>query len=103
MANKPNGERHQSDLVSVAIRLGVVHSASHNIYIARATYENGSLIWMTDTEKVPVATGTGHNCAKGELITVSRKGLSNTHQRALVCCHHDAIVEIRDSGCDVLV
>ncbi len=57
---------------------------------------------MTDTEEVPVATGTGHNCAKGELITVSMKGLSNTHQRALVCCHHDVIVEIRDIGCDVV-
>ena len=83
--------------------LGVLHSASDTIAIDRAQYENGSFIWLTDTEKVPVATGTGYNCAKGDLITVSMKNLANTHQRATVTIHHDVVMELRDSGCDVLV
>ena len=83
--------------------LGVMHSATHTLDITRAQYENGSFVWMTDTEKVPVAKSTGYNCSKGELITVTMKGLSNTHQRALVMCHHAVILELRDSGAEVLV
>jgi hypothetical protein len=83
--------------------LGVVHSASHNIAITRTQYETNSFIAAWDTEKVPVATGSGFNCAKGELVTISMKGLSNSHQKALIMCHHDVIIELRDTGCDVLV
>ena len=56
-----------------------------------------------DTERCPTATSTGFNAAKGELITLSMKGLSNTHQRASVFVHHDVIIELRDTGADVLV
>jgi hypothetical protein len=83
--------------------LGVVHSASHNIAITRTEYETNSFIAAWDTEKIPVATGTGFNCAKGELITLSMKNLAATHQKALIMCHHDVIIELRDTGCDVLV
>ena len=83
--------------------LGVLHSATHTPDISKAQYENGSYIWLTDLEKVPVATGTRTNCAKGELITVSMKHLSNTHQRATGTCHHDVVMELRDSRCDVLM
>jgi hypothetical protein len=31
------------------------------------------------------------------------KHLGATHQRATVVVHHDVIMEIRDTGCDVLV
>jgi hypothetical protein len=47
--------------------------------------------------------GSGFNAAKGELITISMNNLSNTHQRASVFVHHDVIIELRDTGCDVLV
>jgi hypothetical protein len=83
--------------------LGILHSASHTLAITRAQYETDHFIWATDTEKLPVATGTGYSCAKGELITVSMKNLANTHQRATVVLHHDVIMELRDTGCDVLV
>jgi hypothetical protein len=83
--------------------LGVFHSASHTLAITRAEYEASHFIWCTDTETLPVATGTGYSCAKGELITVSMRNLGNTHQRASVICHHDVIVEIRDTGVDCLV
>jgi hypothetical protein len=83
--------------------LGVFHSASHTVAITREQYETDHFIWCTDTERLPVATGTGFNCAKGELITVSMKNLGNTHQRATVVIHHDVIMELRDTGCDVLV
>ena len=45
----------------------------------------------------------GFNCATGELITLSMNWLSNTHQRATVMVHHDVIIELRDTGADVLV
>jgi hypothetical protein len=83
--------------------LGVFHSASHTVDITRAQYETDHFIWCSDTETLPVATGTGFSCAKGELITVSMRNLGNTHQRASVICHHDVIVEIRDTGVDCLV
>jgi hypothetical protein len=83
--------------------LGVFHSASHTLAITRAQYEADHFIWCTDTEVLPVASGTGYSCAKGELITVSMRNLGATHQRATVVLHHDIIMEIRDTGCDVLV
>jgi hypothetical protein len=83
--------------------LGVLHSASHTLAITRAQYERDHFIWCTDCETMPVATGTGYSCAKGELITVSMKNLGDTHQRATVVLHHDVIMELRDTGCDVLV
>ncbi len=83
--------------------LGVVHSASHNLAISRAQYETNSFIVGLDLERVPTATGTGYNASKGELITLTMQGLSNTHQKALVMVHHDVIIELRDTGCDVLV
>jgi hypothetical protein len=83
--------------------LGVFHSASHTLAITRAQYETDHFIWCTDTETLPTASSTGYNCAKGELITVSMRNLGNTHQRATVVLHHDIILEIRDTGADVLV
>jgi hypothetical protein len=83
--------------------LGVVHSASHNLAITRDEYETNKFIMAFDTERCPTATGTGFNAAKGELITLSMKGLSNTHQRASVFVHCDCIIELRDTGADVLV
>jgi hypothetical protein len=83
--------------------LGVFHSASHTLAITREQYAASHFIWCTDTEKVPVATGSGYAVNKGELITVSMKNLAATHHRALVTIHHDVIMELRDTGCDVLV
>jgi hypothetical protein len=83
--------------------LGVVHSASHNLAISRAQYETNSFIVGFDLERVPTATGTGYNASKGELITLTMQGLADTHQKALVMVHHDVIIELRDTGCDVLV
>jgi hypothetical protein len=83
--------------------LGVFHSASHTLAITREQYATDHFIWATDTEKCPIATSTGYSVNKGELITVSMKGLAATHQRATVTIHHDIIVELRDTGCDVLV
>jgi hypothetical protein len=55
-----------------------------------------------DLEKALVANGTGFNMAKGELLTLSMRGLSSTHQRALVMRHSDSIMELKHTGCDLL-
>ena len=83
--------------------LGVVHSASHNLAITRDEYANNKYIVAYDCERCPTATGTGFNAAKGELIMLSMKGLSNTHQRASAFVHHDVNIELRDTAADVLV
>jgi hypothetical protein len=83
--------------------LGVFHSASHTLAITRDQFAASHFVYVTDTEKCPVASGTGYPVNKGELITVSMKNLGATHQRALVTLHHDIIMELRDTGCDVLV
>ena len=82
--------------------LGVIHSASHTLDITRLAYQTDHFIMAYDLEKAPVANGTGFNMAKGELLTLSMRGLSNTHQRALVMCHSDSILELKDTGCDLL-
>ena len=83
--------------------LGVVHSASHNLAITRDEYENNKYTIAYDCDRAPTASSTRFNAAKGELITLSMKGLSNTHQRASVFVHHDVIIELRDIGAGVLV
>ena len=87
--------------------LGVWHSASHTINIDRPEYSTHKFLAMWDTEKVPLSSYTGENCATGSLITVNMKGVgsaanANFALKAMVSCYFDAILEIRDTGAQVL-
>jgi hypothetical protein len=82
--------------------LGVVHSGSHTLEMTRAHFETTHFCAAFDLERVPSSTGSGLNASRGESITVEMKGLGDTHQRALVLCHADLIMELGDQGCTVL-
>jgi hypothetical protein len=82
--------------------LGVVHSGSHTLEITRQTFQTSHFCAGFDLERVPSSVGSGLNASRGESITVEMKGLGNTHQRALVLCHADLIMELGDQGCTVL-
>jgi hypothetical protein len=82
--------------------LGVVHSGSHTLEMTRAAFQTSHFCAAFDLERVPSSTGSGLNASRGESITLEMKGLGNTHQRALVLCHADLIMELGDQGCVVL-
>ena len=82
--------------------LGVVHSGSHTLEITRNSFETTQFCAAFDLERVPSSTGSGLNASRGESITVQMTGLGAVHQRALVMCHADLIMELGDQGCTVL-
>ena len=82
--------------------LGVVHSGSHTLEITRQSFEESQFCAAFDLERVPSSTGSGLNASRGESITVQISGLGAAHQRALVLCHADLIMELGDQGCTVL-
>jgi hypothetical protein len=82
--------------------LGIVHSGSHSLEITRPTFQATHFCAAFDLERVPSSVGSGLNASRGESITLEMKGLGNTHQRALVLCHADLIMELGDQGCTVL-
>jgi hypothetical protein len=82
--------------------LGIVHSGSHTVDMTRAHFQTTHFCAAFDLERVPSSTGSGLNASRGESITLEVKGLGNTHQRALVLCHADLIMELGDQGCVVL-
>ena len=72
---------------------------------------------MWDTEKVPQAGFTGENVSTGAILTVNLKGVGlpsylnaagvqqpDTYAtRAYVSCFHDAVLEIRDTGAQIMM
>ncbi len=82
--------------------LGIVHSGSHSLDITRPHFAATHFCAAFDLERVASSTGSGLNASRGETVTLEMKGLGNTHQRALVLCHADLIMELGDQGCTVL-
>jgi hypothetical protein len=82
--------------------LGVVHSGSHTLEVTRNAFETTQFCAAFDLERVPQSTGSGLNASRGESISVQMSGLGTTHQRALLLCHADLILELTDNGAVVL-
>jgi hypothetical protein len=97
--------------------LGVWQSSSHTINISRGEMMSHKCLMMWDTEKVPQAGFTGENVSTGAILTVNLKGVGvpssegssgnvvpNTYAtRAYVSCFHDAVLEIRDTGAQIMM
>ena len=70
------------------------------------TYRNRKFILAIDTEKVLSAGFTGLNTKAGDLLTVKVKHTSNLQadwaDKMQVILHADMIVNIRDTGVEVL-
>ena len=72
---------------------------------------------MWDTEKVPQAGFTGENVSTGAILTVNLKGVGEAAYtnsggiavpdtyatKAYVSCFHDAVLEIRDTGAQIMM
>ena len=83
--------------------LGIQGSTWHAINIAEASYRKDKFIFAIDTEKVLAAGFTGLNTKAGDLMTIRSKCIGANPPDALtVILHSDQILNIRDSGVEVL-
>ncbi len=97
--------------------LGVWQSSSHTINIKRGEFMTHKCLMMWDTEKVPLCGFTGENVSTGAILTVNLKGVGSPGydnsagvpqpdtyaKRAYVSCFHDAVLEIRDTGAQIMM
>ena len=81
----------------------------HNFNINPVEYRDYKFIWAADCEKVLDAGFTGINTRAGDLMSVSFKyknnGINDQNflaDRIHIVLHSDQIMEIRDSGVQVL-
>jgi hypothetical protein len=86
--------------------LGVQASTLHNFDIDAHEYRNYKMIIGIDTEKILSAGFTGLNTKSGDLLCLKfkHKDTNNLHYatKMHVVLHSDCIMNIRDSGIDVL-
>ena len=68
-------------------------------------YDTDSAIFAWDTEKVPMATMTGHNCSSGALITASWKNFGTATakrpKKSHVVAHYDCVLELSGQAAQV--
>ena len=87
--------------------MGIQNSTFHSIDISPLEYRQHKFIVGIDTEKVLAASFTGENLKSGSLITLKIKTGSGVATADLaanvyVILHSDNIMNIRDSGVEVL-
>ena len=86
--------------------LGIHTSSFHNVDLTAATYRTRKFIVAIDTEKVLSAGFTGLNTKAGDLLTVKVKHISadplDQADKMQIILHADMIVNIRDTGVEVL-
>ena len=86
--------------------LGIHTSSFHNIDLGAAEYRNRKFVLAIDTEKVLSAGFTGLNTKAGDLLTIEIKHVSPNNadwaDTMQVILHADMIVNIRDTGVEVL-
>ena len=86
--------------------LGIHTSRFHNIDITENEYRNRKFIVGIDTEKVLAAGFTGLNTKAGDLLTVKVKHITTDTtaiaERMHVILHADMILNIRDTGVEVM-
>ena len=83
------------------------HSGSwHGLDIDQSDYRSNNFIFAIDTEKMLAAGFTGLNTKAGDLMTIRCKYLGNdptlTPDTLYVVLHSDQILNIRDTGVEVL-
>ena len=86
--------------------LGIQQTNFHSIDINMKQYMHNHFIIACDTEKQLSAGFTGLNTKNGDLITIKTKSMSGIPAdhptRIYVTLHSDNVLNIRDSGVDVL-
>jgi hypothetical protein len=86
--------------------LGIHTSSFYNVDIVPAQWINNKFIIAIDTEKVLAAGFTGLNTRAGDLLTIKVKHLSalaaDQADKMQIILHADMILNIRDTGVEVL-
>ena len=87
--------------------MGIQNSTFHSVDVSALEYRQHKFIVGIDTEKVLAASFTGENLKSGSLITIKLKNGSGTPASAYptgvyVVLHSDQIMNIRDTGVEVL-
>jgi hypothetical protein len=86
--------------------LGIHQTNFHSIDISMKKYMHNHFVVAVDTEKQLSAGFTGLNTKNGDLITIKTKSMSSNDgdhpNRIYVTLHSDNVLNIRDSGIDVL-
>ena len=87
--------------------MGIQNSTFHSVDVSALEYRQHKFIVGIDTEKVLAASFTGENLKSGSLITIKLKIGSGTPAAAYpaqvyVILHSDQIMNIRDTGVEVL-
>ena len=99
---------HNEAFYQLAKTLGVQASALHNFDISAREYRFSKFVLGVDCEKVLDAGFTGINIRAGDLMSVKLKYATRgtldarVADRRHIILHSDQILEIRDSGCQVV-
>ena len=86
--------------------MGIQSSTFHSIDINPFDYRTPKFIVGIDTEKVLQASFSGENIKNGSLLTILMKNVSNNTADyptgVHVVMHYDAVLNINDTGCELL-
>ena len=90
--------------------LGIAKSIAHSVNTDVDSYAADSFVLGIDFEKCPMVASSGVNTQGGAEIRLSLKNFTNdladaarrSPQRAWVCLHSEAIVELRATGAHLL-
>ncbi len=86
--------------------MGIHNSAFHSLDISPEEYRRHKYIVGLDCEKVLGASFSGENIKNGSLLTLMRKNIGNNSANyptsITVVMHADCILNIRDTGVEVL-
>jgi hypothetical protein len=86
--------------------MGIQSSNFHSFDINTTEYRTWKFIVGIDTEKVLQASFSGENIKNGSLLTIMMKSVgsnpNNYPTGAYVVMHYDAVLNIKDTGCELL-
>jgi hypothetical protein len=86
--------------------MGIQGSTWHAFNITEAEYRKSKFIFGIDTEKMLQAGFTGLNTKAGDLMTIRSKCLTSTtaniHDSMFVILHSNQILNIRDTGVEIM-
>jgi hypothetical protein len=86
--------------------MGIQSSIFHSFDINTEEYRTWKFIVGIDTEKVLQASFSGENIKNGSLLTIMMKNVGTNPENyptgAYVVMHYDAVLNIRDVGCELL-
>jgi len=96
----------QQHLLKLQQGLGIYNSISHSLAFDQDAYGGSDdgvadaryFCCMTDCERVPHVSASGQQVLGGGVIQFTGKNLG-APTMAFICCHFDAVCEIRNQGC----